>query len=697
MLDGLDSGQRVAAEAGGGLVVARAGAGTGKTRMLTTRIAHLVVGLGEHPASVLATTFTRKAAAEMLERAVAVGGEALRDVQIRTIDSVAARILRRRWAEAGLPSRDFLIADEHESAAVLMEALAEVGLVQPGDEAATTREMARDMGRRIGRWKENGLSPADLDEHVRPRLGQADTDAARTFAVFDAGLRNRSMVEFSDLCRLAGNALEADPRVLAEEAEAVRWLLVDEAQDINKAQLRLLRMLSSHHCNVTLVGDDDQSLYSWRGSIPALMERAAEFFPSPAARGVVSADLVTNRRCTDDVLQVANSIVDYNPRPEPKVLSSGRSGTPVQVASFRDENAEAEWVASRIQDLLAQGTPPTEIAVLARVGSVLEAVARALLLRGVPHAVQSGSALWDRPEVRDVVGYLKLAVVPDLDVAFRRVVSRPVRGLGPKAADAVVAYCRAQDAPAHEALDALAAQGAFRSKDGVDGALSLARHLRELAAAASRGASSEDLVDYVIRDIGYGEWALSQPDASRNLRTSFDSLREIARLRPLLHDFLAELAIGGEGEERSTEGVHVGTLHGSKGLEWDHVFLVAFEEGVLPSRRALEEAGNAQPAPGGDRSSPYWTDTVGGLEEERRLAHVGLTRARHGAAVTMVSQRSRNGVPRPARPSRFVAEGGLEVPRPQYAAPVARPASPFGRPSASPSKAAPTKKRKMVW
>jgi len=697
MLEGLDSGQRVAASAGGGLVVARAGAGTGKTRMLTTRIAHLVVGCGEDPASVLATTFTRKAAAEMTERAVQVGGEAVRAVQIRTIDSIAARILRRRWAEAGLPSRDFLIADEHESAAVLTETLGQLGLVQVGDEAAVTREMVRDMGRRIARWKENGLSPVDLVDGVRPRLGQADTDAAQTYPVFDAALRGRSMVEFSDLCRLAGNALEADPNVLAEEAEAVRWLLVDEAQDINLAQLRLLRLLSSHHCNLTLVGDDDQSLYSWRGSIPAFMDRAAQLFPGPAARGIISADLVTNRRCTDDLLQVANAIVDYNTRPEPKVLASGRQGKPVDVASFRDENAEAEWVASRIQELISGGTPATEIAVLARMGSVLESTARALLLRGVPHAVQSGSALWDRPEVRDVVAYLKLAVVPDLDVAFRRIAARPVRGLGPKAADAVVQWSREQDMAAHEALDMLAAQGAFRGKEGADGAVKLAAHLREIAEAASSGRSSEDLVDYVIRDIGYGDWALSQPDASRRLRTSFDSLREIAKLRPLLHEFLAELAIGGDGEERSTDGVHVGTLHGSKGLEWDHVFLVAFEEGVLPSKRALDEASNVQSTPDGDRTSAYRTDAAGGLEEERRLAHVGLTRARHGAAVTMVSQRSRNGVTRPAKPSRFIAEGGLTVPRQQFATPQARPAG-FGRPATSAyAAAAPVKKKRLVW
>lgn len=657
MIDSLDPEQKTAVHAGSGLVIVKAGAGTGKTRVLTTRIAHLVVNLGQPARSILATTFTRKAALEMLERVAVLGGDRVSGVQIRTVDAVAARLLRRQWRAAGLQGPDFLIADDDEAEAILQEVLLAKGLLSPDMDSHTQRNMTDDVRLRIQRWKENGLQSADLATTRRPAMGMADSDAADAFLAFEGAMLGRQMLEFSDLCRLAARALLASPEALAAETEAVRWLLVDEAQDLNRAQIQLLSLLSSHHANVTLVGDDDQSLYSWRGAVPSLMEKAPSFFPAAADRGIQNVTLIRNRRCTEPILAIANRIVDHNERAEPKVLSSGREGEEVAALSLHDEAAEAAQVGEHVRHLLAAGTPRDEIAILGRTSLSIEPISRRLLTLGIPHAFHAGQPLWDRAEVRDVLAYVKLAVHPSLDVALRRAIARPTRGMGHVAIAEIIARCASRYETGYEAIEGLLADGAFRG-EGRQGARELAGHLRAIHEAAQTGILNEDLVDYVIRDIGYGTWAFEQQKAQdRILQSSFDAIRELARARVNLPDLIADVAVSGPMDEKDKDAVHLGTIHGSKGLEWDHVILVAFEGGILPNQRAISlDNGDRSLA---DPDDVYRTDASGSIEEERRLAHVALTRARHTATITMARTRHLRGVNKMTRLSQFALEGEI--------------------------------------
>lgn len=664
ILGPLDPEQRRAVLAGGGLVRVRAGAGTGKTRVLTTRVWHLACRRGVDPARIVAVTFTRKAAREMRERAAALGGEALAPARFLTLHALSARILRRMWRQAGLRSEDFTIASQDDAEELVSRAVDSSGVVGPAPDPAdkelkaVRKEFTKLCTRRIGRWKENGLSADEASDPGRPRRNAEDEDCAAVYVAYQRELAERNMLDFGDLTLTVVRMLEADQAALAAEAGAIEWMLVDEFQDTNAIQLRLINLLSSARRNLLVVGDDDQSLYGFRGAIPRLMDSAPALLPAAAAEGLTDVALVTNRRCTDDILGPANLLVDYNRRDEPKVLRSGRDGTPVGVSGHPTDVAEAEAAVARIRELIAAGTRPEEIAVLGRTGFVLEPVAQALARAAVPHSVQAGTAFHERGEVRDVLAYLLLALDPSLDLAFARVAGRPTRGLGPSAVDAVLSLARSRGIPIHEALAAVAALGGLRS-DSAKGASTLSRHLDALAAAAREGETSEDMVRFVLDQIGYSEWAWSQKDPPKTLRSSLEGLLDMAREQASFREFVTELSLLADPEEASSEGVHVGTLHGSKGLEWDAVLIIGFEDGVIPSQRAMDEASRAR----GDQDDPWCTETVGGIEEERRLAHVGLTRARHVAHVSFAMSRGPGAKKRPAKPSRFLREAEMDVPR----------------------------------
>lgn len=688
----LDPEQRRAVLAGGGLVRVRAGAGTGKTRVLTTRIWHLALRLGVAPERISAVTFTRKAAREMRERAEALGGSALSGTRITTLHSLSARMLRRRWREAGLASPDFTIASEDEVTDLVAAAVETSGVLgpvpDPNDKElkAIRREFVKLCTRRIGRWKENGLSAEDAASPIRHRRTAEDEDVAAVYVAYQGELDRRNMLDFGDLALRTVRLLESSPAVLAAEAGGVEWMLVDEFQDINGIQLRLVALLSSAWRNLLVVGDDDQSLYAFRGSIQRLMDRAPDLLADVAGNGFTDVGLVTNRRCTDDILGPANLLVDYNRRDEPKVLRSGRNGAPVTVSGHPSDAAEAEAIVERIRALIAAGTRPEEIAVLGRTSMVLEPVAQALARASVPHSVQAGTAFHERGEVRDVLAYLLLAVDPCLDLAFARIAARPTRGLGPAAVDSILALARTREVAIHEALAAAAVTGGMRS-DAAEGAARLARHLDALAAAARDGADSEDLVRYVLDQVGYSEWAWGQKQPPKTLRSSLEGLLEMAREQPSFRDFVLDLSLLADPEEASADGVHIGTLHGSKGLEWDAVFLPGFEEGIIPNQRALDEASRAR----GDQDDPWCTDAAGGIDEERRLAHVGLTRARHLAHLSFAAARGFGGRKRPAKPSRFLREAELDVPRVTQSLAAAK----AGRPGAGGGY--PKKGRQALW
>jgi DNA helicase-2/ATP-dependent DNA helicase PcrA len=664
LLDGLDPDQRDGVLAGPGLTVIVAGAGTGKTRVLTTR-AVLLVSSGLRPSSIVAVTFTRKAAAEMRERAETMGGGALAGVRFSTLHSLSANIVRRHWRAAGLRSPDFVIADDDEELEIMRAAVETAGLVGGREDGRDKEwrkvrdEAAKEAARVIGRWKSNGLTVVEAADRGRARRGEREEGLAAAYVAYQEGLASRNMLDFDDLTPMAVRALEADPHALDQEAGRIGHLMVDETQDTNRSQMRLLGLLASCGADVTCVGDDDQSIYAFRAAIPRLMERLPPFFPEPSARAVNRVRLVTNRRCTDEILEPANLFVDYNPREEPKVLRSGRSGSAVTVSSHATAEAEADAVASRIEGLVSDGADPGSIAVLVRNRSVADAVGLALLRRRVPHEMQAGTSFLERSEVKDILAYMKLAVDPSQELAFLRIAAKPTRGIGPAAAKAVTEHAAERGCPIHEALAALAGSSGLKGA-AREGAAALGRQLAVIADAARSGEPVEDILRYVLDRVGYLDWSHAQKDAPTTLRDSISSLYDFAGTAATVGDLLSDAALTRGAEEAARGAVHVGTLHGSKGLEWDHVLIPGFEEGIIPSERALAEAATA-----GDPEDPWCCTGGGGLEEERRLAHVGMTRARHTAHVSFAWNRKLYGRDRPSKPSRLLREAELPVPRPE--------------------------------
>ena len=631
-----DPAQTLAINSGIGLVRVTAGAGTGKTTVLTSRIERLV-SEGEEPASILATTFTNKAAAEMRERLETRIPNASQ-ISIRTIDSAALRLCFRNSAEAGL-GKNFLITDDDEQQLILREAAAGAGLIYEGMDRKEHLSILKEFSRRISAWKASGLVPENRKDDW--------TEGWRRYSV---SLRERNLMDFSDIVIGAVQAL-SDHNVKSRESGRIKWLLVDEFQDTNAVQLQFLRLLSSVHRNVFIVGDPDQSIYSFRKAYPGVMEQVRGLLPEAAEKAWTSVTLSVNRRCTDQILKPACILVDYNEREEPKHLVSGRNGNEVETSAHATCSLEAENVAREIHALRSSGIPFSGIAVLARNNKVLDSVAEKFPAMGIPYFTRGGVRFQERSEVKDVMAYVKLSINSSHDLAFRRIISRPARGLGPVAADAVVGLSRSSGISLYDALQETAAGGLLKSA-GSDGAAMLASHLRNLTALRERGVPPTDLIEYILGDIGYAEWAYGLKDAPSGLKGNLSAVLRIASGHSDIADFAMDSMLDAEADDEG-EGVSVGTIHASKGLEWSHVFIIGAEEGIMPSRKAMEDKGNPD--------DPWDWRASGGLEEERRLLHVAMTRAKDGLHISYSTSRRAM----QSRPSRLIREAELQVERPK--------------------------------
>ena len=671
----LDDAQRQGVMAGPGLVAISAGAGTGKTHVLTTRILNLVKNNNVPADSIVSVTFTNKAAKEMKERAILFGGADISKVKFGTIHSLASRIIREGWYLIGLQSDKFFIADEDESRILMYEAILESGLIDVeacADEKELSlfkKEAYKICHKMISSWKEKGLTLDIVNDENREKRSQEEEMVARVYALYQRNMLIRNMVDFSDLTMMAVSILENNPEFKEHYTAPINWLMIDEFQDTNPVQLKLLRLLASNGANVTVVGDDDQSIYSFRHAVPHLMERVEEFFPLTAQRGLYRVNLITNRRCTDDILRPANLLVDYNPREEPKILQSGRKGEEVMVSSYASELEELDAISLMIQKDIDNGIPADDIAVLARTSDILAQFSAILSRKRIPHSVQSGVGFLESSEILDVLAYFKLAIDPHFDLAFRRIHSRPTRGLGAVATDLILNTALEKRLPLWSSLLLYSdAKSGLRS-DARASAQKFSDHLYSLHKAFQEDADSERLVSYVLDTIGYRDWCYreNQDDGvkMRKLKTSFDFLIDTARATPDLVEFLTSCGLLQEVEDvvssKDIKEVHLGTLHGSKGLEWSHVYLPAFEENIIPSPKSLEEAKKSDR----DETDPWNLHTGGGIEEERRLAHVGLTRAKHKAHISFSTMRQKFGKKQSNKPSRFLKEAELKIPKPK--------------------------------
>ncbi len=622
----LNADQRLAVETLDGPLLVLAGAGTGKTRVLTTRFAHLLLTGRAFPSQVLAVTFTNRAAREMRERVAGLLGRPVEGLWLGTFHALGARMLRAHAALAGL-SPNFTILDTDDQQRLVKQLMEAARL-------DTKRWAPPAMAAVIQRWKDRGLTPAQVTpaEDTDFAAGQARP----LYAAYQARLTQLNAVDFGDLLLHVTEILRTQPDVLGQYHRRFRYLLVDEYQDTNVAQYLWLRLLAQAHRNICCVGDDDQSIYSWRGAEVENILRFERDFP-----GAKIVRLEANYRSTPAILATASGLIAHNAERLGKTLrpgSAAQAGEPVAVVGVWDSDEEGRMVADRIAALRADGHVLAEIAILVRAGFQTRAFEERFLTVAIPYRIVGGLRFYERQEIRDALAYLRLLSQPADDLAFERIVNLPRRGLGDTALRSLHEAARAGAMPLSAAAMRLTETGALRGKarEGLAAFLRDLDRWRGVLASEGHVLAAQTVLD----ESGYT--AMWQADKSPDAPGRLENLKELVRAMAefeTLGGFLDHVALVTENEQDATEDrVNLMTLHGAKGLEFDTVFLPGWEDGIFPNQRAMDQGG------------------AKGLEEERRLAYVGLTRARTRAIVSHAANRRIYANWQASMPSRFLDE-----------------------------------------
>lgn len=618
--------QREAVETLDGPLLVLAGAGTGKTRVLTTRFAHILLSGRAYPSQVLAVTFTNRAAREMRERVAAMIGRPAEGLWLGTFHALCARMLRRHAELVGLTS-SFNILDADDQLRLLKQIMEAEGL-------DTKRWAPPALMAVIQRWKDRGLPPA----RVTPA---EDTDfvngrARALYAAYQDRLRTLNTADFGDLLLHVTEILRNHADVLAQYHRAFRYILVDEYQDTNLVQYLWLRLLAQSHRNICCVGDDDQSIYSWRGAEVENILRFEKDFP-----GARIVRLERNYRSTAPILAAAAGLIAHNEGRLGKTLRPGRadaSGDKVSVIGLWDSDEEARAVGDRIEQLRRDGDKLAEMAVLVRTGYQTRAFEERLITLGLPYRVIGGLRFYERQEIRDAIAYMRVLHQPADDLAFERIINVPRRGVGEQALRLLHATARERQIPLAAAAAQLIDQGGLRGKPraAVGDLLRGFIRWRDLLAGEGHVITLATMLD----ESGYMQ--MWQQDKSPEAPGRLDNLKELVRALAefdTLAGFLDHVSLVMENEENAeADRVSLMTLHAAKGLEFDTVFLPGWEEGLFPSQRTMDESG------------------AKGLEEERRLAYVGLTRARRRAIVSHAANRRIYANWQSSLPSRFIDE-----------------------------------------
>ena len=623
-LAGLNPAQRAAVEAIDGPVLVLSGAGTGKTRVLTTRLAHILVTGRAWPRQVLAVTFTNKAAREMRERVAALVGAATEGMWLGTFHALGARILRRHAELVGLKS-NFTILDTDDQVRLLKQLL-------QAENIDAGRWPARALLGVIQRWKDRGLTPRQVARGDEVEF--ANGRALELYAAYQERLRTLNAADFGDLLLHNLTIFAAHPDVLADYQRQFRYILVDEYQDTNVAQYLWLRLLAQRHRNICCVGDDDQSIYGWRGAEVGNILRFERDFP-----GAQVIRLEQNYRSTPHILGAASGLIANNEGRLGKTLWTDRpGGQKVAVRCLWDGEEEARFVGEEIEALQRSGHPLKEIAILVRAGFQTRAFEERFITLGLPYRVVGGLRFYERQEIRDAIAYMRAVVQPDDDLAVERIINLPRRGIGNATVQAVHRLARS------EGLSFLAAAQRLVQTDELTGRArtSLAKLIQDFDRwrGLLGSLSHVELTEMVLDESGYTE--MWQHDRSPEAPGRLENLKELVRALEefeSLPAFLEHVSLVMDNEgDADADMVSLMTLHSAKGLEFDTVFLPGWEEGLFPHQRALDESGMA------------------GLEEERRLAYVGLTRARQRAVVSCAANRRIHNLWQSALPSRFISE-----------------------------------------
>lgn len=624
-LAALNEEQRRAVLAADGPVLMLAGAGTGKTRALTTRLAHLLFTGRAQPWQILAVTFTNKAAREMKERIGALIGETVEGMQwLGTFHSIGAQILRRHAELVGLKS-SFTILDADDQIRLAKQVIEAANI----DEKRWT---GRGLAFVIDGWKNRGLTPDKAPANEAYHF--ADGKGIDLFAAYQARLKTLNAADFGDLLVHNLTIFQNNADVLAEYQNRFRYMLVDEYQDTNVAQYLWLRLLAQKHKNICCVGDDDQSIYGWRGAEVENILRFEKDFP-----GAQVIRLERNYRSTPSILGAASGLIAANKdRLGKELWTDVEDGEKVKVRGVWDGEEEARIVGDDIEAEQMKGRSLSDMAVLVRASFQMRAFEERFNTLGLAYRVIGGPRFYEREETRDALAYLRLIRSADDDLAFDRIVNKPKRGLGDKALQVLHKIARAQNIPLMAAsrialesddLHAAARRALVNFVDTID---RWSRDAKDMAPA--------DLAELVLEESGYLEmWKNSKsPQAPGKLDNLKEFIQAVSEF-DTLEGYLDHVALVAERSEDTGEGqVWLMTLHAAKGLEFPVVFLPGWEEEIFPSKRSLDEKGNAA------------------LEEERRLAYVGITRAEESCRISFAANRQIYGRWQAAMPSRFVDE-----------------------------------------
>jgi len=617
-----------------GPLLVLAGAGTGKTRVITYRVAHLIEK-GVPGRAILAVTFTNKAAAVMKERIgdlLRSSGQGASDVWVSTFHSFCARLLRREAVNAGLP-RDFAIFDDDDQTAAVKRTLMQLDL--PADDYPP-----RSMRAQISHAKNHGITPDEMEASAGIALDEERKEVAKVFRAYNEMLRKASALDFDDLLLRAVELLQQNASVRSAWSSRFQYLMVDEFQDTNAAQEELVRLLAGTRKNVCVVGDEDQSIYSWRGARAGNLKRfTADFAGAKIIR------LEENYRSTQKILDAAAAVVRNNSDRLGKTLQATLgSGDGLRFFEAQDSYAEAEFVVGEISSVI-RNDPDARVAVLYRTGAQSRSFEEVLRRLGIRYRVVGGFSFYERAEVRNALAYVRLLLHPDDDVALLRVLSVPPRGIGA----ATVAMLETSARETGKSLWEVIRAGEFATGKKLSNALNSFREIIERLQEECAGLPPAQLIERVLERSGYLTYVEQQDNLehtarAENLRELSNAMAEATEQGQTLEDVLDAAALVADSDEYDpTIPVSLMTLHSAKGLEFDAVFLAGLEEGLLPHTRS-----------GSNLSE---------IEEERRLFYVGMTRAKQSLVISRAIYRRSYGEERlrASTPSRFLAEIPAEL------------------------------------
>ena len=624
-LEGLNPPQQEAVLTTEGPVLMLAGAGTGKTAALTARLAHLVWSRRAWPSEILCVTFTNKAAREMRERVGQLIGPAVEGMPwLGTFHAVAARMLRRHAELVGLQS-NYTIIDTDDQLRLLKQ------LIQAND-LDERRWPARQLAGLIDRWKNRGLNPADMD--AAENEAYANGRGKQFYQLYQDRLKALNACDFGDLMLHMLNIFRREREVLEHYQQRFKYVMVDEYQDTNAVQYLWLRLIAQVRKNLCVVGDDDQSIYSWRGAEVANILRFEHDFP-----GAKVIRLEQNYRSTPDILAAASGLIAANGSRLGKTLWTTRNdGDKVRVIGVWDGPEEARRVGEEAESLMLRGVSLNDVAILVRAQFQTREFEDRFIAIGLNYRIVGGFRFYERAEIRDALAYLRVIAQPADDLAFERIVNTPKRGLGDKALATLHRVARGRGLPLAAAAievcdsDELPA----RARHSLSSLMRDFAHWREAAGALIPA----ELARTILDESGYT--AVLQAEKSVEASGRLENLSELARAMEeyeTLGGFLEHVSLVMDNDaDTEADKLTIMTVHAAKGLEFDHVFLPGWEEGVFPSQRAMDEGGLAS------------------LEEERRLAYVAITRARQRCTILHAANRRIYGQWSSSIPSRFIAE-----------------------------------------